>query len=749
MTALPNAQDIIDSLRPQQSAPGPFVGPPSPGPAVPFNDNMMLDASKSSPVSERIGIGMFKRDDDKQKYLEQNYPPTEMPGGQRIGNVAKTGLGDWVVRAGPHEPWRPVSSISGSALKRIPESVGQALPAIGAMVGGVVGTPIFGGGIGGAAGEAVRQVSADALIGGSTAPTSQRLLELGGAGGENSLLGAAGVAGQGVMDSMRAGHGLAANSMEEIYNKSGLPDARSILQRARDFINGRSEAPQMSHLASQGMELEKNTPTGMTLDQQLESPTLKNAMGVARRGARAGDIVQAADYNRQRMFTARLDSFANSLAGGDSKRGAGEAMASAYDNELNRLIRQRSDARVYDEPFSIMPRGEAGAEAFEPTAAKDAAIGLRSELNAPAGTSTMGGGDKATLANRLTDYIKSLPKTMNPKEMQQSIIQWKDELSGSGNITADLPSGQREWVASTILDGLRADFARAEATGKIPVGSQAALAKADAAYAKLSEPITAAREMAMSKLLGDSRAAPEAIVDKMDSLHPSQLEDFMAFLRKADPASADEATKAFIMKKVVDPTKEMVKGGEVFAKPGALRFLDKPSNLAPIMAVLPKESRGALQDILEIARRTRDLPLSGSPTGPYVSAEKDLEQAMAGPMSKYAGMGAVLGGLTGLGGAAAADGGDKQTLGAAGLASMAVGAASGAGLRAVSDWVTRRNTRQLVNIITNSEGIGLIRQLAKPGTKAGFAVRALGQLAEIAGPDLPGKAAARMTEDQP
>lgn len=713
MSSLPPAEDILRASR-------------QPQPLSDFNEELTsMDPAVGAPAGQRAAFSILPPEGRSSgykarlAYLQGIYGP---------GNVDQMHSGEWVVR--DKSGWHQFDE-KNKTLTDIADMAGPAIEIVPSVAGSMAGSPVLGGAAGQVAGRAMKQMAADAIIGGSSQPTGERLGDLAGAGGEALILGGAANGAQGVANAFRPGAKIARAAINEM---SVPPPPESLLARARRVANGQSppETP-LNPIAQQGVDLEKELGTGMTLGQQTQSPTLLKVEGLARRGDQAGDIMQKADWNRQRLFTGALDNFVEGLAKGETKQGAGEMLASAYESRLKGLVQARREeaSKAYDAAFGLMPRGREGAEAFSTKSTRRAATIIRNQLDAPAGPQAVAGGEGA-LADRITAYLDALPETMNPKQMQRSMSLWKEELAGTGNLTRDLPPTQRKRVAAEILAGLRRDFEKAETNGSVPKGSVAALDNADRVYAQMSQPIEEAKNLAIGKMIGQD-AAPEAIVERFNRLQPSQIEQVMTFVDKADPEVAATVRRA-IIEDALAPAKDTIIGGSEVYRPGGLAALDKPGAAARIAAVLPQKDRGVLLKLMEVGRRTRNLPLAGSPTGPYLESSQALQENMSGLLSKESMIGGGLGAAATVGGGAVTGAGAVAT-GGASVPAIVAGAMLGKGAKGIADWFARRNTREIARIVSSPDGMDALRELARPDVKVGRVARILEGLGQIAARD--------------
>lgn len=690
-----------------------------------------LDPSQGGTYAQRTAFSVLQSDEAKRQFLERQY------GGPF--NVQKLDNGVWVVNDGTQWKQFDEANITG---RDIADLAGPAIEGTLAAVGGIGASPIIGGAAGQMAGRAINQGLADYALGGGPEGVGERALNLGAAGLEGFAGGVAGKAIQGAVNLAKPGYRYAQQALSEIYE----PVARKtggVIDDARQWLRGApGPLPKMKSVAGQGAKLEREVGTGMNLAQQTQSETLARAEAIARRGDMAADIMSAADFKQQQAFTSSIDEFLDNISKGQPKSGAGEMLATTYENHLNGLINKRRmiGDKAYSDAFRLigskLTRKES-KEVFLTKSTRRAATILRNELNAPAGPQAIAGGDGG-LASRLTTYLDNLPDAISPKEIKTSMSLWRKELEGTGDITKDLPPSQRKRVATTILTALRRDFEKAEELGRIPKGSVDALNAVDRVYAELSAPIDETKELAIAKVIG-ADAAPEKIVERFRSMVPTQIKEVMTFVEKANPEVAQSVRRS-VIEDVLAKSQEKLIGGSRAYRPSAIAVLDNnPDVTAKLAALLPKSDHGALMKLIEIARRTRNKPLAGSPTGPYIQARAGLEEEMAGMFGK----GPVAGGVMGAVGSLA-------TGGAVNPATVALAAAGGKGISVARDWFVRRNIRELATIISDPNGMQLLRELAKPGVNVQKATRITHSLGRIAhsgfGEDYPNQST--MTEDK-
>jgi len=683
MTALPTAEEALQQARQlltlsRQQQPSAFN-----------EDLTVIDRETGAPAAQRAAVGFLSRDEDKLAYLEKQYGP---------GNVAQTRSGEIVVR-GPQGGWVQFNEegLSGGDIAAL---AGPAIEYGAGIAGSIAGAPLAGSAIGQAAGRSVRQGVSDYLLGnyqaiatnepgGSSAPPMYRASEIGAAGAEGALGDLIPLGVQKGADLMRPGYLPAKKALEQI-EPGGV----------------------MNPIAVQGTELAEKVP--LSLGQQTQNPTLLNIEGVARRAGPAQDVIVGGDFTRGEAFTKSVNDYLNSISNADPKMSPGKLVQDIFVNGIRKLDNQRRmlGAKVYGEAFDSM--GGRTSAAIDTSNLQQAARELYAQLDAP--SKALGISD-SSLAGRLERYIKDMPNTLSAEQMKREVSLLNDELAGTGDLLKDIKPSNRKRVAGVLKEALYRDLQASEQAGVIAPGSMDKLAAADAAYAQVMDTIQQANDLAIAKIAGKKSAAPEDIMNAMSNMQPSEAKSVMEFLRKQDPERAEQVTRALV-EKSVQPALEKIIGNQLRYNPAKLASQDRPGDIMRIMAILPDASRKGLEDLFEIGRRMKNMPMAGSPTGPYLATAGELQQNMQGLLGNDALAGGVVGALSG-----GAEG--------PGIVGAVGGAATAKGLSIVRGLLEERNTRKLAAILTDPNGLDALRTLAKPGVGVKAITRATETLIQL------------------
>lgn len=341
------------------------------------------------------------------------------------------------------------------------------------------------------------------------------------------------------------------------------------------------------------------------------------------------------------------------LANGERLRAAGKATA-AHEAEVARIT-AANDAALATSKASVANQFAKGKAVMYPQvnlqklpeAPKEPGrVGIVSPTKLRAEIDTIiedfsapGGGDPAAaLVARANRLKASLPKDggqLTASQTQRLLQIYGNASNGTGAIFKDLDTAQQRLIAKRLQNGLLADIDDAVAGGGKAGEIVTALKTARDNYKSNSKAINELEDSVLGRLFGtDFRQSPERIAQAMKNMKPSELQQSMGILNKADP-STSQAVKRFMVEDAmstagINPTsgapQPEIAGEAMFSAPKFLTAIRKSPVWKTFSATERANMETAVRDLERISFRAGT---DGSPTAPLLFAW-EVAKAMGG-----------------------------------------------------------------------------------------------------------------------
>ena len=571
------------------------------------------DTNTGAPFKQRAAASVKMTPQGKVGYLRSIYGDQNVAT-REDGQIfyRKPGVAKWTQFDEPGMTLSDLADMTGGAT--------EAVPAIGA--GMMTANPLAVG-LGGAAGNAMRQGISAALPGNDQMTPMQRAASVGIAGGTAGLA--------------QGGANLLSRGFDYL--------------RPHNLVARRLQRGTQSDVGRRGAQLEREMGNNFRFTPGQKSGGRGQLMleGLARRHPASADMVAKFDISQAEKATARMTKLMDDLA--RDRPGpitVGFRVRSAYDNALNAARKARTAQASSD----IQKLTEVSGD--QPVFALNNLVkeidDLVNQYHTPVGGDTANRTVKALmeLRRQITGSPPGAgavergmvphgqpsgqpPLTLTPRQFQRTLEIYGKAARGDANILRDIDSAStNRTINQKLFSALQRDLDSAANAEGVTGETAAALKAFRDHYRANSEQIDALGNNVLGRLFGTKTAPPpEKVADSFLKMKPSEIQMVRPIIEKADP-EAMQAVKYHMLSSAMDnavPSGSGAKAGFPPISPAKFNsFLNKHKD--QFLSTFKPAELVQVKRIYETMGRLADRGGSeGSPTAPLQFA-LDLAKGM-------------------------------------------------------------------------------------------------------------------------